>query len=90
MCKGTLVTGTHFIACQDPQAFPCKDAFLTISPLHGFSPSQFQDFAHVLGELQQVPVSSFLQAAENPLSWSPAIQLSTYSTQPGGKEEKYL
>lgn len=87
-CKGTLVTDTHFIAPQDPQAFSCKDAFLTASPLHGFSPSQLQDFAHVLGELQKVPVSPFLQAAEISLSCSPALQLSTYSTQPGGKETK--
>lgn len=80
------MTDTHFIACQDPQAFTSEDAFLTISLLHGFSPSQLQDFAHVLGELQEAPVSPFLQAAEIPLSCSPALQLSTYSTQPGGKE----
>lgn len=80
MCKGTLMIDTHFITCQDPQAFSCKDAFLTVSCLYQFSPSQLQDFAHVFGELQLVPVSSFLQTVEIPLIWSPALQLSTYST----------
>jgi len=80
------VAHIHFVVYQDLRALSCKDAFLTVSLQRGFTPSQLQDSEYVLGELQEVPVSLFLQSAEISLSGSPALQPSTYLPQPGGKE----
>lgn len=85
LCKGTLVARIH-IVYRDPQAVPCKAAVLAVSAQRGFTLSQLQDSAYVLGGLQGVSVSPFLQPAEICLSGNPALHLSTYHPQPGEKK----
>lgn len=62
------------LSSRPPWGFLCTAAFQLEGPqpalVHGVTPSQAQDFAHLTAELHEIPVSPLLQPDEVPLSGS--------------------
>lgn len=66
---------------QEPQILFCKAAFWTVDFQHvlvaGVIPQQVQDFALLIVELYEVPVSPFLQAVNTEI-FTASLGLSSY------------
>ena len=83
--KGTLMACVQPGAHQHPRVLFYKAAFQLGSPqhilVHGVVPPQVQDFALLLVEPHEVPVSPFLQPVQVPLDGSPTLWCVSRSSQ---------
>ena len=83
--KGTLLPPVQPGVHQDPQVFFCQAAFQPGGPqhilVHGFVPPQVQDCALLFVELDEVPVSPFLQPVVVPLDGSTTVGCISHSSQ---------
>lgn len=72
-CKGTLLAHAQPCVCHHAKVlFCCQAASQTLGPqlllVHGVIPAQVQDFVLAFAELYEVPVCTFLQPANVPLT----------------------